>query len=198
MGSEADVTSREAAALLFAGLDRQAWVVTAADGSRRGGLLATWVEPASIDPAEPMLLAALAVNHFTAELVQQSGWFAAHLLRPDQTDLALRFALGSGRTTDKLAHLAVRQEPARAPILSDCAAWAECQVIDQHSTGDRRFFWGGVVRAELRSPGPWLCASTVMAAASGEQLAALGAQLQQDLELHRPLRATWLASRSGS
>src|SRR6478752_7569707 len=82
---------------------RDLWIVTAHDGPRRGGLVATWVSAASIDRERPVLLAGLGPNHFTTELVQASRSFAAHLLRPDQTELAWNFARDSGRNRDKLA-----------------------------------------------------------------------------------------------
>jgi len=37
-------------------VDRELWIITAADKNRRGGLLATWVSTASIDPERPILL----------------------------------------------------------------------------------------------------------------------------------------------
>ena len=73
-------------------LDREIWIITAADGDRRGGLVATWVSSASIDRQRPMLLAGIGPNHFTAELVQATRVFGAHLLRTDQTQLAWNFA----------------------------------------------------------------------------------------------------------
>src|SRR5829696_10406770 len=84
-------------------IDRELWIITAAHGDRRGGLLATWVSAASIDPERPILLAGIGPNHFTAELVQSNNAFAAHLLRLDQIELAWNFASGSGRDRDKLA-----------------------------------------------------------------------------------------------
>src|SRR3954464_10756612 len=84
-------------------IDREIWVLTAADGPRRGGLVATWISTASIDAQRPVLLAGVGPNHFTNELVQSSSAFAAHLLRPDQTDLAWNFANGSGRDRNKFA-----------------------------------------------------------------------------------------------
>ena len=51
---------------VFRLVDRELWIVTAADKSRRGGLVATWVAQASLDPESPVLLIALATNHFTA------------------------------------------------------------------------------------------------------------------------------------
>src|SRR3954465_4170009 len=79
-------------------IDRDLWIVTAHDGPRRGVLVATWVSVASIDPQRPVLLAGLGPNHFTTELVQASRSFGAHLLRPDQTELAWNFSRACGPT----------------------------------------------------------------------------------------------------
>mgnify|MGYP002087204098 CR=1 FL=1 len=51
-------------------VDREVWIVTAAAGGKRGGLTATWVAQASIDRERPVILAGLAPNHFTTELVE--------------------------------------------------------------------------------------------------------------------------------
>lgn len=130
-------------------LDREVWIVTAADGHRRGGLLATWVSPASIDRQRPVLLAALAPNHFTTELVLSSKAFGAHLLRPDQIDRAWNLASGSGRSRDKLGGLETKRRATGSPILADCIAWFDCQIFAQFDAGDRMFFWGEVVDGDL-------------------------------------------------
>ena len=41
-------------------VDRPLWIVTATDGARRGGLVATWVTQSSLDPRQPTMMAALA------------------------------------------------------------------------------------------------------------------------------------------
>jgi flavin reductase (DIM6/NTAB) family NADH-FMN oxidoreductase RutF len=117
-------------------LDRELWIVTASDGQRRGGLLATWVSSASIDPERPVLLAALAPNHFTAELVLASKAFAAHLLLPGQVEVAWNFASSSGRNRDKLAGLAVERHITLSPVLAHCLAWFDCQVFTHYDAGD--------------------------------------------------------------
>src|SRR3954470_7405568 len=104
-------------------VDRELWIITAADKNRRGGLLATWVSAASIDAERPVLLAGIGPNHFTAELVQASRAFAAHLLRPDQIELAWNFAHGSGRDRDKLAELEIERHETDSPILTNCLVW---------------------------------------------------------------------------
>lgn len=185
-------------------LDREVWVVTAADGRRRGGLLATWVSPASIDREGPVLLAALAPNHFTAELVLASNAFAAHLLRPDQVDLAWNFANGSGLARDKLANLAVTERVTRSPVLADCLAWFDCRVFARYDAGDRLFFWGDVVdgKAELTSNGTRSVPATCLReqaffnALSPEQRQVLATDRAADAALNRSLLEEWRRSQA--
>jgi len=126
-------------------IDREIWIVTAADSNRRGGLVATWVSAASIDRERPVLMAGIGPNHFTAELVQASRAFGAHLLRPDQIELAWNFARDSGRSRDKLHGLTVEQRQTGSPILTDCLAWFDCRVFARYDAGDRLFFWADVI-----------------------------------------------------
>ena len=80
---------------IFRLIDREVWIVTSAAGSRRGGLTATHVARASIDPAAHLAIAAIAPNHFTAELIDASGAFALHLITAAQIEHAWRFGIGS-------------------------------------------------------------------------------------------------------
>jgi flavin reductase (DIM6/NTAB) family NADH-FMN oxidoreductase RutF len=173
--------------------ERQVWIVTAAAGERRGGLAATFVMQASVDRAAPMLVAGLAANHYTAELIASSGAFAAHLITADQLDLVWRFGLNSGRDHDKLAGLSTTVSAAGAPILTQCRSWLDCRVVTRYDTGDRWYFWAEVIAAGQPGSGRPLVDADVFAAASPEQLAALKAGLAADVTLQRPLREAWLA-----
>jgi len=135
-------------------LDREIWIITAAQGQRCGGLVATWVSTASIDRQRPVLLAGLAPNHFTTELVQSSRAFAAHLLRADQAELAWNFANDSGRDRDKFSNLGVETHETLSPILTDCLAWFDCRLFARYSAGDRLFFWADVVAAHSSPHAP--------------------------------------------
>jgi flavin reductase (DIM6/NTAB) family NADH-FMN oxidoreductase RutF len=174
-------------------IDREVWIITAADGARRGGLLATWVSAASIDRERPVLLAGLAPNHFTAELVNASRAFAAHLLRPDQIDLAWNFSHDSGRTRDKLAGLEFECRASGSPILADCLTWFDCRVFARYDAGDRLFFWADVVAGGFRTPvsvrtmGEQLFISSL----SVEQRQVLAANRDSDTAHSRPLHETW-------
>lgn len=149
---------RKAIEALLGQLDREVWIVTAAHAQRRSGLVATWVSPASIDPQRPMLLVALAPNHFTSSLVLESGWLAAHLLRADQGEVAWNFARDSGRDRDKLADLPLAHVPYPPPVLADCLGWLVGRVVAWCDVLDRWLVWCDVVQgggaAPAGDPGP--------------------------------------------
>lgn len=181
---------------IFRAVNREVWVVTAADGARRGGLLATWVMQASIDPQRPMVVAGLAPNHFTAELVEASQAFALHLPRSNQAATALSFAIGSGRARDKLADIASTPSPQTGnPLLADCLAWLDCRVIDRWDIGDRLIFLADVVAGQRLGDGEPLCERELIAAASDEQRGQLSRDMAGDIEQLRRLADLWRARR---
>lgn len=181
-------------------VDRELWIITTAHENHRGGLLATWVSAASIDPERPILLAGIGPNHFTAELVQGSRAFAAHLLRPDQIELAWNFAKGSGRDRDKLAGLEVETNETAAPILTNCLAWFDCRVFAHYNAGDRLFFWADIVgcsgpeQPALRSmsnPPKALREHQFIQSLTPNQRQSLLADRNSDILKNRPLHDQW-------
>jgi flavin reductase (DIM6/NTAB) family NADH-FMN oxidoreductase RutF len=175
-------------------IDREIWILTAADESRRGGLTATWVWSASIDRDHPVLLAGIAPNHFTAELVQNSGAFAAHLLRQDQIELAWNFARDSGCSRDKLVGLDVGPGPTGSPLVRDCLAWCDCRVFARYDAGDRLFFWADVVAADPPAIGRPLREQEFFHRLSAEQRGRLVAARDADVAIQRRLSETWRRS----
>jgi flavin reductase (DIM6/NTAB) family NADH-FMN oxidoreductase RutF len=172
-------------------IDREIWVVTAAAGAKQGGLTATWVSYASIDPARPILLAGIAPNHATAELIEASGHFAAHLLRPDQAELARNFAEGSSRDRDKLAGLSTRPGPGGAPILVDSLAVLVCRVFHRLDAGDRLFYWAEVLAAEQFATASPLREQAFIRALTESQRRQLAESRDADIALQRPLGEKW-------
>ena len=170
-------------------VDREVWVITAAAGSRRGGLAATWVSQASIDRQRPVLIAGIAPNHFTADLIDESLMFAAHLLREDQAVVAYNFANGSGRGRDKLVGLELATE--QPPILADCLAWCDCRVFARHETGDRVFYWADVALARQISHGPSLRDKALFSQLTPDQARQLAGDRDADIARLRPLHEQW-------
>jgi flavin reductase (DIM6/NTAB) family NADH-FMN oxidoreductase RutF len=173
-------------------VDREVWIVTAAVGERRGGLTATWVMQASIDRERPVILAGLAPNHFTAELVEEGQAFVAHLLAESQIELAWEFAKDSGRNRDKLAGLATAETSLGSPILQDCLAWFDCRVFARFDTGDRLFYWADVVAAGRRAEhGSALREQAFIRSLTDDQRKLLGSQRDADAKFQRPLADSW-------
>jgi flavin reductase (DIM6/NTAB) family NADH-FMN oxidoreductase RutF len=148
---EVDQLMIEAAHDILAPLERELWVLTAAAGGRRGGLVATFVTPVSLVREMPRVLVALSVRHNTTDLVRHSSAFALHQLAESDIDWVWRFGLQTGRNRDKLAGLALRTGTTGAPILKEAGAWLECRVEESMETGDRTAFLAAVVDAGARA-----------------------------------------------
>jgi flavin reductase (DIM6/NTAB) family NADH-FMN oxidoreductase RutF len=172
-------------------VDREVWIVTAAAGGKRGGLTATWVAQASIDRERPVILAGLAPNHFTTELVEEGQAFVAHLLTESQVGLAWDFAKDSGRKQNKLAGLATAETSASSPILQDCLAWFDCRVFARYDTGDRLFYWADVVAAEKRGTGSPLREQAFIRSLTDGQRKLLAGQRDADAKIQRELADSW-------
>src|SRR5258708_4767398 len=99
--------------------DREIWLLTAHAGTVRAGLIATFVNQASIVPELPRMLVGLAKQHHTAHIVERSRSFVLHLLTEEQIELVWRFGLQSGRDADKWAGLACDDSASGGPRLLD-------------------------------------------------------------------------------
>jgi flavin reductase (DIM6/NTAB) family NADH-FMN oxidoreductase RutF len=165
---------------LFERVDREVWIVTAAHAGRRGGLVATFVSPASIVLEMPRIIAGIAKTHETWKLIEGSGAFAAHLLEATQAALVWRFGLASSRDVDKFDGLEVDTAATGSPIIRDAVAWLDCRVETRMDTGDRTIYLGEVCDGHSRSAAHPLTLQELLAAASPEQRATLREQMTAD------------------
>jgi flavin reductase (DIM6/NTAB) family NADH-FMN oxidoreductase RutF len=176
--------------------NREIWIITAADGAARGGCVATFVSRASIDPESPVLTAAIAVNHYTRELIDRSRTLAAHLITADEVDLVWRFGIGSGRDRDKLSGVPWRTAETGSPVLEQSLAWVDCRVFDRYDGGDRIYYWADVVASggptSAKAP---LTEQAMLALATAEQKQQLHQSLDRDVGVQRPLYTRWRASK---
>ena len=184
-------------ASLFQLINREIWVVTAAAGQDRGGLVATWVSVTSLDDERPVMLAGIAPNHYTRDLIDRSGAFALHLVTAEQVEVAFHFALGSGRDRDKLAGVDVCKSELGNPIVQKSLAWFDCKVFARQETGDRIFYWADVVASGQLATGEPLREHELFLLASEEQKNRLNADRDADVALHRPWHVAWRENLSG-
>lgn len=176
---------------VFAHVNREIWVVTAAGAERVGGLVATWVSQASIDENNPIVVIGIAANHFTRTLIDESGFFGLHLLKPAQIDLAINFAVGSGRTRDKFAGVNHRRSPHGTPLLQDIHTWTDCEVFTKLDTGDRIYYWANVIDGRVLSHEPPLREHEFISKISEEDRQNLRESRERDIEIQRPMFDAW-------
>jgi flavin reductase (DIM6/NTAB) family NADH-FMN oxidoreductase RutF len=124
--------------------DPPLWLVTAAAnaecGSARGGCIATFVARASIVADRPRMVAGIARQHHTWQMIEASGRFAVALLPDDALDLVWRFGLATGKDGDKFAGLPDRRTPLGNPWVDGVSAWLDCRIENRMETGDRTVY----------------------------------------------------------
>ena len=128
-------------ASLFKSLTTGVYVVGVAHGEARNAFTAAFVMQASYDP----LLLALSINphHSSYGLLQQGGAFSVNVLTKGQLELAARFGAPAG--FGKLASTEWTPGSTGVPLLHQCLAWFECQVIGEHPAGDHVLVLGKVI-----------------------------------------------------
>jgi flavin reductase (DIM6/NTAB) family NADH-FMN oxidoreductase RutF len=182
------------AAQLVGLTDRELWIVTAADGERRGGLVATFVCVASLVEELPRVLIALARQHHTHQLIEASGAFGLHLIAARQLDWVWRFGLQSGRDVDKLAGLDQTSDVTGTPLLSDAIGWFDCRVETRMSIGDRTVYLAEVVAARTNRNEPPLTAKELLKIAPPERLEQLKQFRERDSRIDARDILAWRAS----
>lgn len=179
-------------------LDSPLWVVTSSDGSSRGGLVATFVNMASIAREMPRMAVGIARQHRTWEIIESSHAFALHLLPRDQgpVDLAARFGLQSGRTVDKFADLQFTAGPSGSPILDAAAGWVDCRVEDRLDTGDRTIYLAEVIDARAPADDLVLTVQHWVRTLTADQRNRLGSQYQADGQVDAAAIRAWRDSKN--
>lgn len=114
--------------------DYPLYVVTASVGDEISGCLAGFVTQASIKPIR-YLVCVSKVNH-TFGVAERSDSLGLHLLGHDQHALAALFGEESTDVVDKFAQISWRRGETGVPILDECAAWVEGDVVNHMSGGD--------------------------------------------------------------
>ncbi|AHF03830.1 flavin reductase [Marichromatium purpuratum 984] len=125
---------------VFGLYDPPLWLVTASDGTHRGGFIASSVTRASIVHEAPRLLLTVARHHHTWELIEHSGQAVLHLLHADDLAAVWRFGLESGRHRDKFAGLDVARTPSGMPRYTAALAWLDTEVEQRMEIGDRSVY----------------------------------------------------------
>ena len=128
--------------------------ITTSAGGIRNGLIVNSAQRASLVPTIPRLSIYISKINFTHDLIYKSGVFTLHLLREDQWELIWQLGFQSGRDIDKLAGLKLLEGKTGCPVLEDCLASFECNVVNAMDTGASTFFLGEVCDSREGREGP--------------------------------------------
>jgi flavin reductase (DIM6/NTAB) family NADH-FMN oxidoreductase RutF len=118
--------------------------ITSIRDSKRNGLITDSALRASIVPTMPRVIIFIHKFNFSHDLIFDTGRFVLHLLREDQMEVVHRLGFVSGRTRDKLAELPHHLGELGVPVLDDCFAHFECEVVNAMDAGSSTCFLGDV------------------------------------------------------
>lgn len=117
-------------------------VITACTPDGPHGLTATSICALSLDP--PLLLVCIARKSRTGVAIAQSGFFAVHLLRADQSGICLRFSVLEADGARKFDGLEmIRNSP--VPLIANTFAWVVCERWSEYDGGDHTIIVGRVL-----------------------------------------------------
>jgi flavin reductase (DIM6/NTAB) family NADH-FMN oxidoreductase RutF len=127
------------------------FVVTLRSGDRVNGYAAGWVVRVSEVPV--MIQVAVWERNYSFELAQDAKHFAVHILEEGQQDVARHFGQQCGRDIDKLEGFDVRSGATGVPILEDCLAHLECEVVFRQRFGDHIVLIGKAIDSAIHRDG---------------------------------------------
>ncbi|MCK4394418.1 flavin reductase family protein [Candidatus Bipolaricaulota bacterium] len=116
------------------------FIVTLRSGNRINAYAAGWVVRVSEEPV--MIQVAVWDQNYSHELAQDCDHFVVQILEEGQQKIARHFGKNSGRNMDKFSAFQTHTGLAGLPILEDCLAYLECEVIFRKQFGDHMILVG--------------------------------------------------------
>jgi flavin reductase (DIM6/NTAB) family NADH-FMN oxidoreductase RutF len=123
------------------------YVLTTAFEDTINGMIASWVSQISYDP--PLISVAVHPNRYSHKLIKQSSCFAMHVVAKDRSD-QLKCFKGPDPLA-KFSDIEWTRGKTGSPIIKDCIAWFECEVVSSLDPGNHTLFIGKVVDAKMVS-----------------------------------------------
>jgi flavin reductase (DIM6/NTAB) family NADH-FMN oxidoreductase RutF len=133
-------------AALFQRVTQGVYVVGVAHGEVRNAFTAAWVMQVSFDP----LLLALSINphHSSYGLLKEARSFSVNVLKKGQLELAADYGRPAG-PENKMALMKWTTGRLGVPLMLECLAWFECEVVGEHPAGDHVLVLGKVIDGKL-------------------------------------------------
>ena len=166
------------------------WLLTAKVEDQLGGLIATFVQTASLVPDVPRVVVGLAKHHHTTTLIEESQAFGLHALSEANIDLVWHFGMQSGKMADKFADVDYELSNG-VPLVANVPLSMQCRVEATMDVGDRLLFLSAVEFVQKNSDAPPLFRNRMVELATPEQLTELRSQREADSEIDREAIEAW-------
>jgi flavin reductase (DIM6/NTAB) family NADH-FMN oxidoreductase RutF len=119
--------------------------VTSERAGKENGMISDAAVRASIVPTVPRLSVYIHKFNYSHDMIFETGRFGLHLLHTQQFDVVRRLGFASGRDQDKLAGIPHHPGRLGVPVLDECFAHFECNVVNVMDTGSSTLFLGDVM-----------------------------------------------------
>lgn len=129
------------------------FVVTACEGDRRAGMLASWVQQASFDP--PAVSVALAKDRAIRDMILHTRRLVVCVLGEGDKNLMRHFARPRPPGRDPFEGIDILPAPSGLPVVAAALAWLDCELSDTCDFGgDHDLLVAKVSSGDVVRPGP--------------------------------------------
>ena len=126
-------------------------IVTAEHDGQRHGMTVSSFTSVSVEP--PIVLVCIDRSTRAHDLILDSGWFAACILRQEQKELSDRFAGRLPGVQDRFEGIELETTPNGLSVPAGCLATMECRVVATHLPCQSTVFMAEVRSVTLRPEG---------------------------------------------
>lgn len=121
------------------------YVLTSSYEDRINGMIASWVSQVSYNPL--LIMVGIHPNRYSHYLIENSSAFALHVVSKTQKELLGRFK--GPDPAAKFKSVEWKRGKTNSPILKECMAFMDCNVISSSKPGNHTLFIGEVVDADV-------------------------------------------------
>ncbi len=128
-------------------------LVTSRHGSKENVISVAWCFPLSSNP--PLFGICIEKKRFSYDLIHASREFAINIPGEELKDAVFICGRTSGKESDKfkLAKLTKEKGMLGAPLIKECLASIECEVVEEKEIGDHVLFVGNAKNVIKRKEG---------------------------------------------
>jgi flavin reductase (DIM6/NTAB) family NADH-FMN oxidoreductase RutF len=141
--------------------------ITTRRGDELNGMIVNSAMRASLSAEKPHVSAYVHKFNYSHDTIFETGRMVLHVLHREQMEVVYSLGFRSRREHDKMAEIPYREGLHGLPILDDCYASFECDVVNVMDTGASTLFLGAVRRAH-RGPGTALMTAEYLRSALPE------------------------------